>query len=138
MNQAPDSVMRSFLQATVIVSAALLLFMKWTNPSGNQHGVEVSKANDTARNERSTPRSFVLPATPGIAFEQERQVAERADQGQIAKCAGRLKDLGYELGDRRLMLNVQLVEAVYHFQTEQHLPATGRLDPATMNAMGCL
>lgn len=138
MNQTPDSVMRSFLQATVIVCAALFLFMKWTHPSGDQHGVEISKANDTARNERSTPRSFVLPATPGIAFEQERQVAERADQGRIAKCVGRLKDLSYEVGHGRLMVNVQLVEAVYRFQTEQHLPATGRLDPATMNAMGCL
>jgi len=128
--------MRSFLQA-FIVCAALFLFMKWTHPSGDQHGVEVSEANDTARNERSTPRSFVLPATPGIAFEQERQVAERADQGQIATCVGRLKDLGYDVGDGRSMLNVQLVEALYRFQIEHHLLATGHLDPATIRAMRC-
>jgi hypothetical protein len=36
--------------------------------------------SDTAeRNERSTPRSFVLPATPAVALEQERQMAGEAE-----------------------------------------------------------
>ncbi|MBI4001325.1 MAG: peptidoglycan-binding protein [Nitrospira defluvii] len=137
MNQAPQSVMQRALQTTVIVCAAVLVFAKWMHPSGDQYGGEVPEVHDAERNERSTPRSFVLPATPGISFEQERQVAEKDNQDQIATCVGRLKDLGYDVGDGRPMLNVQLVEGVYHFQAEHHLPVTGRLDPATMRAMQC-
>ena len=31
------------------------------------------EGSDKGRNERSTPRSFILPATPAVALEQERK-----------------------------------------------------------------
>jgi len=137
MNQASQFGMQKALQATVIVCAAALVFTKWIVSSADQHGSEVSEAYNVNRNERSTPQSFILPATPAIAFEQERQLEEKANQDQIAACVWQLKNLGYDVGDGRPMLNVQLVEAIYKFQTEHRLLATGRLDPVTMKVMGC-
>jgi hypothetical protein len=137
MKQSSQSVMQKTLQITVIVCAAVLVFSKWIHSSGDQHEREMPETHNIDRNERSTPRSFVLPATPGLSFEQERQVAEKDKRDQIAICVGKLKHLGYDVGDGRPLMSVQLVEVVYHFQTAQQLPATGRLDPATMKAMGC-
>lgn len=137
MNQAPQSFTHWALQLMVIVCAALLVLTKSIHSSGEQYESEVSEAHNVDRNERSTPRSFVLPATPGIAFEQERQVVERKTQGQITTCVGRLKDLGYDVGDGSPMVNVQLLEAIYKFQGKHKLPATGHLDSSTMKVMGC-
>ena len=122
MNQASQSVMQMALQTTVIVCAAVLVLAKWVHPSGDQHEVEMPEAHDVDRNERSTPRSFVLPATPGIAFEQELQIAEKDNRDQIATCVVRLKNLGYDVGDRRPMLNVQIVEAVFTFKPSSICP----------------
>jgi hypothetical protein len=130
--------MHKALQITVIICGAVLLFAKWTQLSSEHHEGIIAEAQHLDRNERSTPRSFVLPATPGIAFEQERQLAERATQGQILMCVEKLRQLGYDVGDGRPMVNVQLVEAVYKYQTEHRLSVTGHLDSFTMEVMGCL
>lgn len=129
--------MQKALQFTVIVCAVVFVFAKWTYPSSDNHQSEMSDRQSVDRNERSTPRSFVLPATPGIAFEQERQRAEKTSQVQIERCIGRLKQLGYDVGDSRPMRNVLLVEAIYTFQTKHQLLVTGHLDSVTMRAMGC-
>ena len=121
----------------VIVCAAVLLLTKWTVLSGPQEETELLERHDGARNERSTPRSFILPATPGISFEQERQVAEKAMLDQIAICVKKLAELGYDVGASSPVLDVPLVEAVYRFQIAQHLPPTGRMDSLTIKAMGC-
>lgn len=134
MNKTPHSLGKA-LQVAVMVCAAAIVLVKWTQSGEGHPGYDVSDAQGIERNERSTPRSFVLPATPGIAFEQERQDVGRANLN--LKCVRRLQDLGYEAEDRSLMLNIQLVEAVYRHQVMNGLPATGRLDLATMKSLEC-
>ncbi len=93
------------------------------------------------RNERSTPRSFVLPATPAVAYEQEMRARKSPSlahlEDQLAVCAGRLIDLGYDVGDEAVMFNAKLVEAIYEYQESKGLHATGRLDGATIARLAC-
>jgi len=90
--------------------------------------------NETAeRNERSTPRSFILPATPAVALEQERQLAEKAAFQLVAKCLSQLRELGFGIPDS----DVKLVEAVFAFQKQHGLSATGKLDDLTKEALKC-
>jgi len=69
------SVAYIILQLAVILFAVIFLLLKWIEFGGNSEtfNSETFEVQGTARNERSIPRSFVLPATPAVAFEQERQ-----------------------------------------------------------------
>lgn len=133
------SVAQIVLQAMVIVFAVIFLLLKWIKVGGDSdnYGSEALEVQGAERNERSTPRSFILPATPGVAFEQERQKYDRGKQAQLAKCAGTLRNLGYQFSNSETLLNAKIVEAIFEFQVEHNLPATGRLDQATMRAMKC-
>lgn len=89
------------------------------------------------RNERSTPRSFILPATPGVAEEQERQARELTDGVDTFGCLRKLRALGYEADDAPPALRARNVDAIFHFQGDRGMNATGRLDPKTAKALGC-
>src|SRR5689334_25171471 len=97
---------------------------------------ESTTAPERERNERSTPRSFILPATPAVAFEQEMRSAGNSaiakSKHQMAVCAIRLIDLGYDVGDEAVAFNAKLSAAIYEYQEAQGLDKTGKLDPATI------
>src|SRR5207245_2075809 len=90
------------------------------------------------RNERSTPRSFVLPATPAVATEQERQARELRDGLDTFGCLRRLRALGYESDDAPPALRARNVNAIFRFQNDRGLRATGQLDRKTADLLGCL
>jgi hypothetical protein len=96
---------------------------------------------ESNRNERSTPRSFILPATPAVAFEQEMRSGESSPTAlprrQIAACAIRLIDLGYDVGDEAVAFNAKLAEAIFQYQEVQGLDKTGKLDSATIRSLSC-
>jgi hypothetical protein len=98
-------------------------------------------AAEGGRNERSTPRSFILPATPAVAFEQEMRSASHSttaiSRHQTAVCAIRLLDLGYDVGDEAVAFNAKLSEAIYEYQRKCGLNKTGKLDPATIRSLSC-
>jgi Putative peptidoglycan binding domain len=87
------------------------------------------------RNERSTPRSFVLPATPGVAQEQEVQRLQRLDES--GRCLARLRALGYELDDPSALLTARSVVAIFRFQREHGLQPTGQLSSETRQRLAC-
>ena len=89
------------------------------------------------RNERSTPRSFILPATPAVAEEQEEQARELTDGVDTFGCLRTLRALGYEADDAPPALRARNVDAIFHFQREHGMNATGQLDPHTAKALGC-
>jgi hypothetical protein len=92
------------------------------------------------RNERSTPRSFILPATPAVALEQELRLREQTDKRQAAmidRCAAGLVVRGYDVGDEIVSFNAKLVEAIFLYQEQNGLVATGRLNDATRRSLGC-
>ncbi len=73
-----------YLQVTVVIGAIFLVLSNWM--VGHDINGYPSESPNAERNERSTPRSFILPATPGVAFEQERRRSNKVRQAQIAKC----------------------------------------------------
>lgn len=93
--------------------------------------------DDSDRNENSTPRSFVLPATPAVAEEQERKKAEILKEIYANKCMSKLKDLGYPIDDFDTSFNAKLVEAILGYQSKSKLNKTGQLDIETRKKLGC-
>src|SRR5262249_35539074 len=126
------------LQATVVVGTILLVLSKWmAGGDGDSYNMETTEEQNAERNERSTPRTFILPATPGVAFEQERQKAERTMQSQMARCFAVLRHFDFSIDYNTALLDARLVEAIYTFQIVHHLPASGRLDDGTMRELKC-
>ncbi len=93
--------------------------------------------NDSDRNENSTPRSFVLPATPAVAEEQERRKAELLKGIHADKCLSKLKDLGHPIDDFDISFNAKFVEAILNFQEKMKLNKTGKLDIDTRIKLRC-
>lgn len=93
---------------------------------------------DADRNENSTPRSFILPATPAVAEEQERKISKTNDLRSEAKCISKLIDLGYSIDSFDPSFNATLISATYQFQSENKLTRSGRLDARTKEKLHCL
>ena len=93
--------------------------------------------DDSDRNENSTPRSFILPATPAVAEEQERKKTEILKGIYANKCMSKLKDLGYPIDDFDTSFNAKLVEAILSYQSKSKLNRTGQLDSETRKKLGC-
>ena len=125
-----------YLQVTVVIGAIFLVLFKWG--VGHEINGYPSDSPDAERNERSTPRSFILPATPAVAFEQERRRSDKVRLAQTAKCLGMLRSRGFHVGEVGTLLNAKLVEALYRFQIDHGLLASGQLDEATMKGLKCL
>ena len=138
MSEVNKTVIYKCLQITVVIGAILLVLSKWmVGGNFDDYSTETPEERNSERNERSTPRSFILPATPGVAFEQERQRSNKVRQAQIAKCLGMLRSRGFHVDDSRTLLNAKLVKAIYTFQIDHDLPASGQLDETTMGELKC-
>lgn len=96
-----------------------------------------SSTGSTGRNERSTPRSFILPSTPAVALEQELRQQSHASATSLIKCAARLSLMGYDVGDEIVSFNAKLVEATYVYQQRHQLMASGHFDNATRSSLRC-
>jgi hypothetical protein len=134
--QTPNRV----LQILVVLIASGLLTLDWIGHGSvnlNIYGLHAAEEHGTGRNERSTPRSFVLPATPGVALAQESLTATGVYPHRVSKCVSVLRTLGYQIDGDESLLNAKVVEAIYTFQSDQHLPPTGKADELTMRALKC-
>ncbi len=89
------------------------------------------------RNERSTPRSFILPATPAVAEEQQKQAQELRDSVDTFACLHRLRALGYNADDTPPAFRARNLEALSRFQTDRGSKPTGRLDRNTVRSLRC-
>lgn len=92
-----------------------------------------SDESDPERNEQSTPRSFVLPATPAVAIEQE----QRASEQNNGKCISRLRDMGYQIDDMDVSFNATYIKAVIEYQKINKLKITGAPDAETRKRLDC-
>ena len=92
----------------------------------------------TGRNERSTPRTFILPATPAIADEQERRLVLMSKKEQIQKCMLKLYDLGFKDFDNfEDLSNFKITLSIIKFQIERRLNLSGEFDIKTMEVLKC-
>ena len=125
------------LQVAVVASVGLLAAMEWWNPSnvssyGDGPGIESAE-----RNEQSTPRSFVLPATPAVALEQERQLAQGSAFPFATKCVWELRERGFAIPMSGDIFDVKVTEAIFEFQRTNGITPTGKLDETTREALKC-
>ena len=128
------------LQIVVVLSVSGLLSLNWIGDGKlplNLYGFRAVDERGTGRNERSTPRSFVLPATPAVALAQEKMKNSGADQARLMKCVSVLRTLGYNIDGDDSLLNAKVVEAIYSFQSKRNLPTTGKPDELTMRELKC-
>jgi peptidoglycan hydrolase-like protein with peptidoglycan-binding domain len=72
-------------------------------------------------------------ATKTSSTKTSEKISERE---QLQSAQQKLQTLGYEPGTTTGRLNRQTRKALEAFQKEENLPATGRLDPATLAALG--
>ena len=97
----------------------------------------IADESDPERNDQSTPRSFVLPATPAVAIEQEKRAAELRSGLSTEKCIGRLRDLGYQIDDMDTSFNATYIKSIIEFQKSKGLMVTGNADVQTRAKLGC-
>ena len=128
------------LQVLVVLSVSGLLSVKFIAHGAvnlSLYGFHAVDERGGSRNERSTPRSFVLPASPAVAFAEENEKDSGIESQQIGRCVAALRVLGYQIDGDENLRNAKVIEAFYIFQRDQHLPATGRPDELTMRALKC-
>src|SRR5690348_229748 len=90
---------------------------------------EKKKAPATAkRGTRATASVARRPAT--------RTTAPKIDQDAILQMQQTLNDAGYHLGEPDGKLGPSTTAALKKFQTDRHLPVTGKLDTITLAALG--
>jgi hypothetical protein len=78
------------LHACTVIFAMSLIGLWWFGPRSASVGFGSGESEDgTGRNERSTPRSFILPATPAVALAQQRRLREPPDEA-ISLCLEQL------------------------------------------------
>jgi peptidoglycan hydrolase-like protein with peptidoglycan-binding domain len=101
-------------------------------------GWDVRIAEEGAeRNERSTPRAFILPATPAVTREQEEQAREAREGLDVFRCQRRLRKLGYQADDTPPVLRAQNLSAIFRFQQDHGLAPSARFDPETVRMLRC-
>lgn len=148
MDQTQPRFLRSkrTLLSLVVIILGFSIGFYWIHPktfrdSQSTKYSDESATSENGRNERSTPRSFILPATPAVVFEQEMRSADKfsatMSKHQVAVCATRLIDLGYDVGDEPVAFNAKLSEAIYEYQETHGLNKSGRFDPATTRSLLC-
>lgn len=84
------------------------------------------------RNERSTPRVSVLPASPAIAHGREHS-GERISLG-LAKAV--LLRLGYPVGRLDNRTTAKFKAALFRYQRAHGIPSSGTLNEATLQSLG--
>lgn len=124
----------SFLTIIYAATIAPFLYVASLNLAQNP---QLMREGDPGRNERSTPRTFVLPSSPAVALEQERKLALVHQSGMISYCMTRLQELGYYEGSIDDIFDIHLFIAALRFQAELEIPKTGELDALTRGALDC-
>lgn len=97
----------------------------------------IADESDPERNDQSTPRSFILPATPAVAIEQEKRAAELRSGLSTEKCISKLQDLGYQIDDMDTSFNATYIKAIIEFQKSNGMLITGSADSHTRAKLGC-
>jgi Putative peptidoglycan binding domain len=121
-----------YLSLIVILSAVLFLALNIL--SQEKHHMMM---DDHQRNENSTPRTFILPATPAVAKEQEDRESNKNIYFDKLKCVEKLERLNYDIGDELVSFNAKLKVAIYEFQKTKNIRADGILNSKTKGALGC-
>ena len=84
------------------------------------------------RNQRSTPPTSVLPASPAIAHDREHS----GDRLSVGLAKAILLRLGYPVGRLDDRTTAKFKVALYRYQRAHGIPSSGTLDEATLRSLG--
>jgi len=122
--------------ATIIYVFIFIISIKNINREYNfQKEDFAAQMSNEDRNENSTPRSFILPATPAIALEQEK--SRRKLDNEDYACLAALSILGYDIGRDGTSSNARFFASLYKYQKNNSLELTGRLSIEVKRHLGC-
>ena len=94
---------------------------------------------DPGRNEGSTPRTFVLPATPAVAKEQERKQVALLKKNEIQKCMLKLYDQDLlNISNFDDIFDFKITLGIIKYQKQNQLQVSGEFDMETKNHLGCI
>lgn len=115
---------------TTLVMCGLILYQ--SNKLANN-----PTAADAGRNEGSTPRSFILPATPAVALIQEEKVRLKENELTMKRCLLALHDLGFFIRDLDDIYDDNISVIVLRYQMKQKIEQSAKLDESTIVKLGC-
>lgn len=92
---------------------------------------------DQYRNENSTPRSFVLPATTAVAYEQVKKHQNQLKREILQRCIWRLDQNGYTILDIEDITNHRVLTQTLEYQLDHNLNTTGLFDKETRELLRC-
>ncbi len=98
----------------------------------------VNNYESDKRNERSTPRSFVLPSSPAIiSIEEKRNNFKDDSYKSVIQCKLVLFDKGFFNGNIENINDAKQIEAIILFQKNNELEVNGEFDKSTKLKLGC-
>jgi hypothetical protein len=121
--------------ATSLFVAMSLFFFQLLTPPNNKSERQVHL--DEGRNEGSTPRSFILPATPAVALIQEAKLERKVNEKMIKGCLLSLIDSGFYVRDLDDIHDDQIPITLIKYQFYRQISRTGKLDENTRRLLGC-
>ena len=92
---------------------------------------------DEGRNERSTPRTFVLPANTAVAYEQEKKFKNNMMREINIKCGLALHDKGYEISNIEAIYSHRVFSQTLRYQYKNNLQPTGSFNMETRKSLEC-
>ena len=93
--------------------------------------------DDSDRTERSTPREFLLPATPAVAEIQEQRRKEK-NKSEIVACLSILDKKGYDVYNLEDDIAANSKASIYKYQIANKIKADGMLNKETKKSLECL
>ena len=93
--------------------------------------------DDSDRNERSTPREFLLPATPAVAEIQEQRRKEK-NKSEIVVCLSILDKKGYDVYNLEDDVAANSKASIYKYQIANKIKADGMLNEETKKSLECI
>lgn len=121
----------ALLIAAMVIVTAVQLPARADAPS-SPASAENSDAALSNRNERSTPRVSVLPASPAIAHDREHSGKHLS----VGLTKAILLRLGYPVGRLDDRTTAKFKAALFRYQRAHGIPSSGTLDEATLRSLG--
>lgn len=128
--------MYKWLGANLVFIFTVLIAILISRSEGYSTGTPEIWGEESDRNEQSTPRSFILPATPAVTEAQERRTLGDLKDA-FGPCLARIVANGGVIDDWDDLVNAKLTESIVDFQTSKGLPRSGIFDEQTRKALGC-
>lgn len=97
--------------------------------------LQTAQIAEHSRNERSTPRDSILPSSPAIIpSKTDPGITEKRGES-IPRAKAILSRLGYDVGRLDNRMTARFRAAIFQYQENHKLHASGKLNDATFNKL---